>query len=246
MRALLGTLALLLSGCGALTACGSSGERPVPTPARASRATSTYNGPSTVDPGKALPMSGYEPPTKLRFLKGDEDRDSGMWDDGYRKPDNDEDSRLDHTHSDIRDANEGYRDADDLDSLRVGVPASLADAKTIAGVVKRYYAVAVTGNGAKACTMMARSFVRSVPLDYGKFGAPYLHGGKTCADIASREFAHSHRTITAAVYITAVHLEHPDRAYALFGSRTGPASFITVVREGGVWKIGALLGRAMP
>jgi hypothetical protein len=245
MRLLLAPLGLVLS-IACLAACGSSGKNTSSRQHSASRAASAIPAPWTVDPGKALPMSGYEPPTQLRFLKGDGDRDTSMWEDGHRTPDNDEDARLDHMRNDPSDVREGYRDADDRDSLTVGVPASPAAAKTIAAVVKRYYAVAVTGNGAKACSMMARSFARSVVVDYGKFGAPYLHGAKSCAEIASREFAHSRRMITAAIYITAVHLEHPDRAYALFGSRTAPAGFIAVVREGGMWKVDALLGRVMP
>lgn len=252
MRTLLAVAAMLVPGC-CLVACGGSG-RSAPSRGVASASTtgasgtkstaaSGYGGPSTVDPGKTLPMSGYEPPTRLRFLQGDGDNDGSMWVDGYRSPDNDEDPRHDHTPGDSGD---GYRDADDLDSLRVGVPASPAEARTIAAVVKRYYAVAVSGDGARACSLMAASFARSVPVDYGQYGPSYLHGGKTCAEIASREFAHSRTQLTSAIYITAVHLEHPDRAYALFGSRTGPASFIAVVRENGAWKIGALLGRPMP
>lgn len=189
-------------------------------------------------------MSGYEPPTKLHFLKGDGDADARSWEDGHGTPDNDEDPGLDRRPG--SDAGEGYRDADDLDSLRVGVPASPADMRAIEAVVKRYYAVAATGDGAKACAMMARAFAKSVPVDYGKYGPPYLHGGKTCASIAARQFHRARDQITPAIYITAVHLEHPDRAYALFGSRTTPASFIAVVREGSTWKIGALMGRPQP
>lgn len=256
MRTLLAVVVLLLPGS-CLVACGGSGKSAGSSVHKASSAASSTgsasatssaatpeSGPATVDPGKALPMSGYEPPTRLRFLKGDGDSDTSMWDDGNRSPDNDEDPGLDRRAP--SDAREGYRDADDLDSLRVGVPASPADARAVAAAVKRYYAVAATGNGAKACSMMAPSFASSVPVDYGKFGPSYLHGGKTCAEIASREFEHSRRQITAAIYITAVHLEHPDRAYALIGSRITPASYIAVVREGGAWKIGALLGRPMP
>jgi hypothetical protein len=224
--------------------CGDSGKKPASTSQRrVSTAASTVEPPATVDPGKALPMSGYEPPTKLHFLRGDGDRDVASDADGYKTLDNDEDPRLDGSRGDTR---EGYRDADDLDSLRVGVPASRADAKAIIAAVKRYYAVAVTGNGAKACSLMARAFVRSVVVDYGEFGPSYLHGAKSCTAIAERQFRHARNQLTAAVHVTAVHLEHPDRAYALFGSRTTPASFIAVVREGGAWKVGALMGRPVP
>ena len=189
-------------------------------------------------------MSGYEPPTHVRGLKGDGDRDTSNWDDGYRTPDNDEDPALDrHQPSDTH---EGYRDADDLDSLRVGIPMSPAATKAIEALVRRYYAVAKRGDGAKACSMMDRSFANAVPVDYGKLGALYLRAGKTCAQVASLQFKHSRLQIATAIFFTAVHLENADRAYALFGARAAPASFIAVVREGRVWKIGALLGQPMP
>jgi hypothetical protein len=235
----------------ALVGCGGSGKGSPSTSRAASTGTASASGASstgasqgTATSGVGVPMSAYEPPTHLPGLKGDGDRDVRSWDDGYRSPDNDEDPALDHQPSD---ANEGYRDADDLDSLSVGHPASAADTKAIEALVKRYYAVAVTGNGAKACSMMARGFARGVPVDYGKFGPPYLHGLKTCAAIVSLQFKHFRSRITSAIRFTAVHQDNnADRAYALFGSRTTPAGFIDVNRENGVWKIGALLGGPMP
>jgi hypothetical protein len=248
MRAMLSSVALVLLlgagvGCGGSTHDTPTSSRAVASTGASTETSSKYNGPLTVQPGKRLPMSGYEPPTHVRGLKGDGDQDSSMWDDGYRAPDNDEDPALDHRPSD---ANEGYRDADDLDSLRVGIPMNAADTKAIEALVRRYYAVAMRGEGAKACSMMTRSFANSVPLDYGKFGAAYLHAGKTCAQIASLQFRHSHSQIPKTLFFTAVHLENASRAYALFGSRTAPAGFIAIDREAGVWKIGALLGRSMP
>ncbi len=188
-------------------------------------------------------MSAYEPPTRLRGLKGDGDRDESSWKDGYRTADNDEDAQLDHRPNDVP---EGYRDADDLDTLRVGHPMSPSETKTIEALVRRYYAVAITGNGAKACAMMDRGYAHAVPVDYGRFGPPYLHGAKTCAAALTLEFKDLRSQITTAIEFTAVHQESADRAYALFGSKTTPASFLGVDRENGVWKIGGLLGTPMP
>jgi hypothetical protein len=188
-------------------------------------------------------MSAYETPTRLKGLKGDGDHDESRWDDGYRTPDNDEDPGLDHQPSDT---NEGYRDADDLDSLSVGHPASASDTKAIEALVRRYYAVAATGNGTKACAMMDRGFAAAVPVDYGKFGPSYLHAGKTCAQIVALQFAHLRFLISTAIEFTAVHQESANRAYAIFGSRTTPAAYIGVDRENGTWKMGALLGGPEP
>jgi hypothetical protein len=191
-----------------------------------------------------LPMSAYEPPTKLRGLKGDGDKDLPSEADGYRTPDNDNDARSDRRQP--GDEGEGYRDSDDLDSLRVGAPAGPALARTIAAVVRRYYAVAATGNGARACGLLSPGFARAVPTAYGEFGPAYLHGGRTCAAVASLQFRHDRSQLTAGIQVTAVHLERTDRAYALFGSKTTPASFIAVVREGGTWKVAAIMGRPEP
>lgn len=226
---------LLAVGIGA---CGHAGAGSV----SSSRATSTV-ATNTIVPDTNQGMDEYEAPTRLHGLRGDDDHDASSWDDGYHKPDDDNDEGMDHQPSD---EHEGYRDSDDLDSLRVGHPASPAQANTIEALVRRYYAVAATGDGAKACSMMARSFAQATPLDYGKFGPPYLHGAKTCARVTTLQFEHSRDQITSPIQITAVHIETENRAYAYFGSRTTPASEIAVLREGGNWKIGALLGGPMP
>lgn len=226
----------------AASSSSAASSDPDPAQAASSSSVSKASPPLTQYPGKSLPMSAYEPPTHLP-LKGDSDRDAPMWDDGYRTPDNDEDSGLDRQRSD---AHEGYRDADDLDSLRVGIPESPANTRAIEALVSRYYAVAASGDGAKACAMMARGYAEAVPVDYGKFGPLYLRGGKTCAQIATLDFEHNRSLIPTTLVFTAVHEENPHRAYALFGSTTTPASFIGVDRENGVWKIGALLGGPEP
>lgn len=235
----------------ALVSCGGASKHTASAVSRApsgafARSTGTSSSSLTGNgarPFVGRPMSAYEPPTRLRGLQGDGDHDESSWDDGYRAPDNDEDPGLDHQPSD---SPEGYRDADDLDSLSVGHPASAADTEAIEAVVRRYYAVAATGNGARACAMMGRSFAEAVPIDYGKFGKSFLHAGKTCAQIADLQFEHSRSQITASIQITVVHQTSPTRAYALFGSSTTPASFIAVEREGGAWKVAALLGRPEP
>jgi hypothetical protein len=72
-----------------------------------------------------------------------------------------------------------------------------------------------------------------------------LRGGKTCGAIASRQFKHVHRELAGAVGITGVRVSGSE-GLALLGSRTMPASEIFVRREGGVWKIDALFGAALP
>ncbi len=69
-----------------------------------------------------------------------------------------------------------------------GHPATAADVQAVTVLLKRYYAAAVADDGAKACPMVDSALAKAMPVDYGQYGAPYLHGGKTCAVLLSRLF----------------------------------------------------------
>jgi hypothetical protein len=126
-----------------------------------------------------------------------------------------------------------------------GQAASEAASRTITALVKRYYAVAKTGDGKQACSMMIPSIVKAIPVDYGEFGASYLHGAKTCPTVLSRMFEHSHGELTAPITVTGV-LVKGDRAYALLDSARIHASTIALLREHGAWMVAAPLGSRIP
>jgi hypothetical protein len=232
MKALLVSLVAVLLGLG-IAACGGAGRGTGSTPHASSSVAASRGAPGSrvyeAAPHHGLKNDGDVDPV------GDADRDNSA--------DNDHDPWLDYQYGNESDR---YHDRDDMDRLNVGYVGSVADAKAITALVKRYYAVAVAGDGAEACAMMPPGFVKAVPLDYGKLGPSYLHGGKTCAAVVSLQFEHSRKQLTPAIQVTGVHFEHSDRAYAMFGSKTTPASFIAVVREGASWRIGALIGGPLP
>jgi hypothetical protein len=141
--------------------------------------------------------------------------------------------------------NRGYRDTDDSRVLLYGHAASPTERARITSIVKRYYAVAASGDGRTACSMLPPSLVRALPQDYGERGLPYLRGAKTCQAVMERLFAHSHSELSAPVAVTGVLVNH-NYAYTLLGSPKMRASYITLHRERGVWTINTLLGNGMP
>lgn len=142
--------------------------------------------------------------------------------------------------------NDAYHDKDDAAALSFGHPASAADRRNVAELVKRYYAAAAAGDGSKTCSMMTPSLAGSLPQDYGQGAGPaYLRGASTCEAIMGRVLARSHRQLEGAVAVTGVRV-NGSNAMALLGSHTMAASDISLAMEGGQWRIAALLGAPLP
>jgi hypothetical protein len=120
--------------------------------------------------------------------------------------------------------------------------SSAADKLAVATVVKRYYAALAAGDGVTACSMILSNLARSAPEDYGQAPGPsFLRGGKTCPAIIVLLSKHFHARLADAVEVTSVHVNRHS-AVALLHSATLPASVFDLEREGGVWKVGGLLG----
>jgi hypothetical protein len=144
-----------------------------------------------------------------------------------------------------------YDDKNNNDVLKDGRPAGAADRRAITGLLERYYAVATAGNGAKACSMIVSTLSSSVVEDYGhgSSGPAYLSGGKSCPAVMDLLFAQFHRQL--AIELPKLEVAH----VRLVGSRGGiailsfgtlPEREISVVREGHVWKLAALLDNEVP
>jgi hypothetical protein len=160
---------------------------------------------------------------------------------GGRTIDDDHDFREDH----VNPQNNRYHDKDDRNALAYGHEASAADKRAITATVKHYYAIAMTGDGATACSMLASSLVRAAPEDYGGARGPlYLRGGDTCQAVLSMTFKHFHAWLTEPVEVTAVRIGSGG-VIAFIGSRSMPASQISLEHHQGTWKIDSLLGQAM-
>jgi hypothetical protein len=129
-----------------------------------------------------------------------------------------------------------------------GSPATAAEAHAISALLRRYYATAAAGNGALACSMILASIVKAVPLNYGVYGPTYMRGGKTCAQVLVRLFAHEHRRLlaeTAHMTVTSVRLQG-DLGLAMLGFSGLRERQISLQREHVTWKLAALLDGELP
>jgi hypothetical protein len=137
--------------------------------------------------------------------------------------------------------NTSYHDEDDMTAVVVGHSASTADTRAIAALVKRYYAAAAAGDGKRACSMMLPRLVRTIPVEYGKFGASYMRGASTCSALEARLFAHLRARITSAIRVTEVRVSNSN-AWAFFGSKTTPPEVVSLARNGASWWISEPIG----
>jgi hypothetical protein len=166
---------------------------------------------------------------------GDADSDNGH--------DNDHDNSEDHKLDD----NGRYHDGDDRAVARFGHRASAADRRAVTTAVKRYYAVATSGDGEKGCSMLRPSVAKAVPEDYGygSAGPSYLHAGKTCPQVMTLLFRNLHAQLVDPVEVTGVRISG-NQAVALLGSKRMPAGDISIAHQGGAWKIGSIMGTPLP
>jgi hypothetical protein len=230
VRSPLALLVVALTGLG-VAACGGAGDHARSTSSMLGSVPSQGGSTTTIG---ASPSAGIAQPR----LRNDGDNERPGDDDGDNSHDIDNDSYLDYRPAPD---NSVYHDADDGAILSFGRPASVRDTRAISAAVSRYYAAALAHEGSRACSMIDPGLARAVPLDYGRLGPSYLHGGKTCAAVLERLFKHEQRQLPAAIQITDVRVDG-DAGLAFFGSRAIAASDIFLERKNGSWKIEQLLG----
>jgi hypothetical protein len=146
------------------------------------------------------------------------------------------------------DSGNSYFDADDEVVRLSGHVASAVDRTAITRLVKRYFAVANAEDGMTACSMIVSSFAKSVPETLGRPPGPPYARGTTCAAVMSKVFAHYHRQLAAHATTLEVNGVRVDRGIgvAVLAFRTLPGRQIRVAREGGVWRMDALLDLELP
>jgi hypothetical protein len=124
-----------------------------------------------------------------------------------------------------------------------GHAASAADRRDIVALVKRYYAIAAAGDGARACAILYSLFAEEVPETYGEPpGDPALRG-KTCAAVMSKVFKQRRRQLiqeAPSLKVIGVRIRGL-RGLALLSFRGIGERDILVHREKRLWRIDALL-----
>jgi hypothetical protein len=129
-----------------------------------------------------------------------------------------------------------------------GQEASPADKQAITALVNRYYVAAAADDGATACTLIYSPLSESVAEDYGQAPAPASLAGKTCQVVMSKLFRQvpgQPSAVLATTEVTGVRVKG-KKGYALLRSKTMPEGDITLQRELGTWRIGTLIGDALP
>jgi hypothetical protein len=157
----------------------------------------------------------------------------------YAKADADRDNDIGASHDDTN--------HNDLSSF--GRPAGAGDERAIATVVKRYYATALNGDGAKGCSMLYSILAETAAEDYAVAGGPtYLRGATSCQAVMSALFSHFHAQLAIEVPkfgVTHVFLKGRHGLVVLSFADL-PERELPVIREGNVWKIASLLDRELP
>lgn len=166
---------------------------------------------------------------------------------GDSENDNNHDTDDDPSEDYKPDENGLYHERDDGTVVAYGVPASASQARAITSLVKRYLAAAAHGDGSTACALLVPSLARALPSEDGEGTGPsYLRGATTCAALMSRLFQHT-RARADGFVVTGVRMDaHAHNAFALLGSRTAPASYISLQQEHDRWCVSQPVPVALP
>jgi hypothetical protein len=186
---------------------------------------------SVIPPGQ--PVRGDADADNPSDVDGNGDSDSAAV--GGRDGDEDSPTR----------ASYDFPDADDRATFAFGHAPSVAEARAVASVVKRYYADAAAGEGAAACALLVPTLSRLAGEEYGRHGPAYLRSEGACPAVLALEFAHVHGELGEAIRVFSVRVRG-DRAQTIISSRRLRASSIFAVRKDGSWKIETLIGSPLP
>jgi hypothetical protein len=143
----------------------------------------------------------------------------------------------------------GYRDNSKNDDRTLfatyGKRANPNDARAVTALVKRYYAAAAAGDGARACSLLDSSLADALAPEQRQ-SAPATR--EACARAISPLLHQQHQHLIAddvsTMVVTSIHVKG-NLGLAALGFRTMPEGEIVVEREGKAWKVDALFDGAM-
>jgi hypothetical protein len=145
----------------------------------------------------------------------------------------------------------GADDTNHRSTEAFGHAASASDARAIAALVKRYFEIALSGNGARGCALLYSTLEEAVPEDYGGPGGgpPPSGSRRTCPEVLGETFAREHTRLAAQVPKLAVRrvrvFERHGLVFLSFGPHL-PEREIAVMREGSIWRMEALSDSELP
>jgi hypothetical protein len=137
--------------------------------------------------------------------------------------------------------NDNDNNDDDARDLNYGHAATPAEERSVAGLVRRYYAAAAAGDGAQACRLLVPLTAESVVEDDGR--SPSLRG-RTCTVVMSKLFKLQHRTLagkSAALEMFAVRIKGNRGLALLEFPEIHEVRQLGLRRVAGTWRIVDLL-----
>jgi hypothetical protein len=135
-------------------------------------------------------------------------------------------------------------EADDDNNHVFGHAASDADAFAAMTLVKRYYAAAATGDGARACTLMYSILAESVPEDYGQAAGTQAAHAEGCAAVMSKLFERLHKQLRsdrATLKVGTVRIRRREASVLLHFGGKRQAYYLALHQERGAWKVNRLI-----
>ncbi|MGH2911044.1 MAG: hypothetical protein ACRDJ3_01065 [Solirubrobacteraceae bacterium] len=141
-----------------------------------------------------------------------------------------------------------HRDDDEIFLATYGREADRVDKRTITAMVKRYYAAAVAGEGAKACALLLPSLVKATVEVHGQVVNGSAAYDSACAPIMTSMFKRQHQELladeVATMRVLDVHVKR-NMGVVVLGFRRVPERVILIAREGTNWMIDGLLDGEM-
>lgn len=140
------------------------------------------------------------------------------------------------------------RDSDDGPIVAFGHPASASESALIAALVRRYYAAAVTEDGAKGCSMLYSIYAESIAEDYGSPSGPSWSQGESCATVLTKTFQHFHKELALRYHrLHVAQVRVKDRyGVALLRFPGLLERELDLERESGTWRIFSLIDKLLP
>jgi hypothetical protein len=140
-------------------------------------------------------------------------------------------------------------DPNNNSAVTFGRAASPTELRAITALIKRYYATALEGNGARGCSMVYSTLAEAAVEDDAQPPGPlYMRGARNCAEILRRLFAHYHAQLAGELHkleVTRVRLkEHHGVAILRFGALAERE--ISIAREGHTWKMDTIYDQELP
>jgi hypothetical protein len=188
--------------------------------------------------GRSTSSSSSSPPDHRVAATNPATSEGSPGRDGYFEGDDDSD-----------DFKDSHKDEDDASIRSYGRSAGAREQRTVSALIKRYYALGASGNGARACALIVPSIARRTdfssvaPEAFASVAGSSLFHNKTCAEVESLLFQIDHRTLAAgAAGVTVIGLRvNGSHGIAELAFKGMPERHLAVRRDHGRWRVDALL-----